>query len=220
MKKLIAVTLLTCISACGQTTTKHKAAVAVTAPAVSDAFAKSALHVLMAMRDAKLLSGESEHIATLFENMEVEASTPVEKQLTAYLSTRNTLHNLTLQELNSDLAMQPMDLSKEDATEYAVHTTGASGDWACFNAYIALLKVNDSKTDLSSVPVACSLENPAKDSYDQLTVCCHAGLKAGEVGVPTQATVDKCRGEYLTRNKALKENGWVKVTPSQVAPKP
>lgn len=214
MKRLIAVILLTLttliIGAQAQTTTKkQKPAVQkkIVAPlAVNDAFAKAALHVLIAMRNATLLRGESEHIAMLFEDMEIEASTPTEKQLTSYFHSRNTLHNANLDELVTDAAIRhPM--------EDSVHESGVYGDWACFNAYMVLLKVNDNKTDFSSVPPACSLENPAKDSYDQIEVCFKAGPKAGESGVPTQATLDKCHSEYLSRNKELKEHGWVKVTP-------
>jgi hypothetical protein len=158
------------------------------------------------MRNAALLPGEAEHIASLFEDMEIEASTPTEKQLTSYFHSRNTLHNTNLDELATDAAIRrPM--------EDSIHESGVYGDWACFNAYMVLLKANDKKTDFSSVPPACSLENPAKDSFNQIDACWKAGPKAGASGLPTQATVDKCHSEYVARNKELKEHGWVKITP-------
>jgi len=211
---LILTTLI--IGAQAQTATKRKPAVkqptTVASPAVSDSFTKAALHVLIAMRNAALVPGEAEHIATLFEDMEVEASTPTEKQLTSYFHSRNTLHNANLEELATDAATRrPM--------EDSIHESGVYSDWACFNAFMVLLKANDKKADFSSAPAACTLENPAKDSVKQLDACDEAGPKAAS-GLPTQATVNKCYSEYLSRNKELKEHGWVKVTPPPAVPKP
>jgi|ERR1035437_4172570 hypothetical protein len=144
MKKLLAVVLFNCIAACGQTSTKQ--------PAVSDVFAKVALHVLIAMRNSRPpYAIQSQHLATLFEDLEVEAATPTEKQLTKYFAFRNTLRYEHLDAWKMEAARHPEGW----------HNFDFGPDDACFDAYINLLKANDSKTNWDAIPSACSIQHVA-----------------------------------------------------------
>jgi hypothetical protein len=98
MKKLLAVALLTCFAASGQAQTATTAK-----PAVSDTFAKSALHFLIATRDSNGSSVAAEHIATLSENLEIEATTPTEKALFNMFTTKEMIDRHYLPYRSTDL---------------------------------------------------------------------------------------------------------------------
>lgn len=137
MTKLLAVTLLTCIAACGQTGTKPHSE-------VSDAFAKISVHVLIAMRDSSVSNVDVAHVKTLLEDMEIEQSTPVEKLLKHYFCERYAL-SLAHQINSNNFSAQ-------------LRTTALKHDRACFDAYIVLLKANDGKTDFGNdIPSECKL---------------------------------------------------------------
>jgi hypothetical protein len=143
MKKLVAVillTLTTLIGAQAQTTNKRPkpgappTKVAVVPPAVSDAFLKIASHVLLAVRNSNGSDVAAGHIETLFEDLEIEATTPTEKLLSKRFALIDVLNRLHLQYHDQ---------------------TALRRDGVCLNNYLDMLKINDSKTDFNAVPFEC-----------------------------------------------------------------
>jgi hypothetical protein len=153
MKKLIAVTLLILttliVGARAQTTTKKpkhptvQQNIEAVQPAVSDAFAKTALHFLIAMRDSDGSTVAAGHIATIYEDLEIGQSTPTEESLRQLFALKDINHRFFLK----------YQMQKE-----------LRRDGECFNIYIKLLKVNDSETDWNKKYSECDLgtvPNPA-----------------------------------------------------------
>ncbi len=150
MNKLVAAILLTTltIGPQAQTTTKKQKPQAVAPPAVSDAFAKTALHAPIAMRNSSGSTVTAGHIETLLEDLEIEASTPVEQLLLKYFELRNARHNRTLREY---AILQYPAIAKNEIAALLI-------DKACFDAYIVLLKADDPKTDFGNdVPSDCNV---------------------------------------------------------------
>jgi hypothetical protein len=147
MKRLIAVALLTCIAACGQAQTitkkpKHAPTVQpeieAIKPAVSDAFAKTALHFLIAIRQSDGSIIASNHIDTIHEDLVIEQSTPTEESLKQLFALKGINHQYYLEHPSGVFADQ-------------LHH-----DTECFNIYIDLLKVNDKKTDWNKKYSECA----------------------------------------------------------------
>jgi len=143
MKKPIAVILLTLttllIGAQAQTATnEHKPAakqsIPVAPPAVSDAFAKTALHLLLAVRNSDGSDVAAGHIETLFEDLEIETNTATEELLRQRFAVIDTFHRFYLEH--------------QESTELR-HNAG------CLNKYIDLLKTKNSKTVFTAVPSEC-----------------------------------------------------------------
>jgi len=105
MKKAIAVMWLTLttliIGAQAQTVTKKpkpaaKQKFAVPPPAVSNAFAKTALHFLLAVRNSHGSDVDAGHIDTLFEDWEIETNTPTEELLRQRFALIDAVHRFYL----------------------------------------------------------------------------------------------------------------------------
>jgi hypothetical protein len=189
MKKTIIITaalLLGGICGQSQTTTKQKPVVkpkvAVAPPAVSDSFAKIALHALIAMRNSDGSAVAAGHIETLLEDMEIEQTTLTEKRLTQYFGGRNKLHLVNLR----NFAILPEGLAKLPDEQFDLKR-----DTACFDAYVILLKANDSKTDFDNAPPECNLELTPRDNL----------LTCIEAANGDSVAIDKCRKEFLSKAK-------------------
>ena len=182
-----------------QTATKNKPKpaqqqVVETPPAVSDSFAKIALHVLIAMRNSDGSTVAAGHIETLLEDMELAQSTPTEKFLTQYFGLQNRLHLLDLQgfaQLPPTLRANPKD------------QLDLKRDYACFDAYQVLLKANDSKTDLNHAPPIC-LEKTSTEAFSEGLAPVSARLEACQkaAGSDSVAFV-KCTTEYQSAGAKL-----------------
>jgi hypothetical protein len=151
MKKLLAAILLCTVAGSAQTAKKHSTTAQPTA--VSDAYAKSAMHVVSAMGVEDGSTEAAEHIETLLKELKLEANTPTEELLTQLLSLRSALHHLCLRDYSHRLALgMPVKASLYDS--------GVARDIQCFVAYEVLFKANNSKTDWNDPPTACALPHP------------------------------------------------------------
>jgi hypothetical protein len=148
MKQLIAVTFLTCIAACGQTVTKE--------PAVSDAFAKAAMRLVIAIKDSDGSLLAEQHVRVMDEEAEMEQAIPEERAVLQDLSLRHVYYQLDRQmEL---VTVSPYGGPASQANQDAQKAFKADLD--CFFAYIPSLKSMS-----ASIPPAC-LADDAKRTSD------------------------------------------------------
>jgi hypothetical protein len=201
---IIAATVLLA-GVCGQaqTTAKQKPTVQpkVVAPlAVSDSFAKIALHVLIAMRNSDGSTVAAGHIETLLEDMEVAQSTPTEEALTKMFGSLNTIHS---QRLENVAVLKSGNKSSDQVTK----DSGISIDYACFAAYEVRLKANDLKADLSNAPSVC-LEKPTHQVFMETSAPARAKQIACLMAAGSNDdAVKSCIKQYLSDLKSINCSG-------------
>ena len=128
--------------------------------AVSEPFAKIALHVLIAMRSSGTGDSEVAHVKSLLEDLELAQTTELETLLTKLWRTRYDIHLIDQRSMNELARIPP--LWKEEVAKATKHD-------ACFDAYIALVKAND-KTELGDkVPPECALTIEQHDNVNVST---------------------------------------------------
>ena len=197
-KTIIATATILLAGICGQaqTTTKQKPAaqpkIAVAPPALSDSFAKIALHVLIAMRNSDGSTEAAGHIETLLEDMELAQTTPTEQSLTHLFYSLNTLHASRL---------HPSTLDRIAAEHNP--GSGVSIDYVCFDAYQAMLKANDSKTDFSNSPPACLQKTPAEAFLEKTAPARVKNVACLTTAGGDSVAIDKCMKEYLSELKNI-----------------
>jgi hypothetical protein len=207
MKKTIIITatiLLAGVCGQAQTTTKQKPTVqprvAVAPTAVSDSFAKMALHTLIAMRNSDGSTVAAGHIETLLEDMEVAQSTPTEEFLTHQFGSLNTLHSLRLRDFVKSR-------SSSESSDQAAKDSGVSIDYACFDAYEAMLKANGTKTDLSKSPSVC-VEKTSTEAFLEKSAPARAkNMACLMTAGANHDAIDSCLKEYLSELKSINCSG-------------
>jgi hypothetical protein len=184
----------------GQTAAKQKPTVqpktGSTPPAVSESFAKIALHALIAMRNSDGSAVAVGHIETLLEDMEVAQSTPTEEALTQGFGSINTIHSTRLE--NATL-LRSLNKSAEQVTK----DSGLDIDYKCFAAYEVRLKANDLKADLSNAPSVC-LEKPSHQIFMEKTAQARAKSTACLMAAGSnEDAIESCATQYLSDLKSI-----------------
>jgi len=132
---------------------------------VSEPFAKAALHVVIALHDSDGTRAGNEHIKTLFEDMEIEQSTPEETAITQNLKLWSVVHDSNVNTFNTWMTFTSGvngPWTPEHVLSTANEESGIQKDFACFDAYKVSLKAH-----ASTIPEACSSEKAIVGTKEQ-----------------------------------------------------
>jgi len=153
MKHVSAFLFTVCVTALAQTQTP---VAATKQPVISDAFAKAAMHLVIAIKDSDGSLLAEQHVRVIEEEAEMEQSTPEERAILQDLALRHVYYQL---DSKMELAtVSPYGGSPSQANLDAQKTFKADID--CFLAYIPSLKSLS-----ASIPPLC-LANDAKRTAD------------------------------------------------------
>ena len=123
---------------------------------MSEPFAKAALHVVIALHDSDGTSAGNEHIKTLFEDMEIEQSTPEETAITQNLKLWSAVHDPNVNTFNTWMTLTSGvngPWTPEHVLSVANDESGIEKDFTCFDAYRVSLKAH-----ASTIPEDCRSE--------------------------------------------------------------